>query len=152
MRTCTGLSCFRIGCSTWPLWGRQQSSGFHKGQTLYVGVSRRNALMKCNISAVCCISYRTYLTVLHMRVEKRQYIIGFAAEFRGAKLWMNVATAMFVCVSGTLPYTCSRSNTKYGLQHRMNTATVATASSWTLNNLTPLSQINPLKTKRVCFI
>jgi hypothetical protein len=38
-----------------------------------------------------------------MRVEKRQYITGFAAELRGAKLWMNVATAMFVCVSGTLP-------------------------------------------------
>lgn len=65
----------------------------------------------------------THRTVLQNDVLKRQYIIGFAAEFRGVKLWMKVATAMFVWVSGTYPYTCSRSNTMYGLQQRMNTET-----------------------------
>jgi hypothetical protein len=46
---------------------------------------------------------------------------GLAAEFRGAKLWMKDATAMFVWVLGTWPYTCRRSNTMYGLQHVTNT-------------------------------
>jgi hypothetical protein len=49
---------------------------------------------------------------------------GLAAELRGARLWMNDATAMFVCVRGTWPYTCRRSNTMYGLQHVTNTAEI----------------------------
>jgi hypothetical protein len=47
---------------------------------------------------------------------------GLAAEFSGARLWMKVATAMFVCVLEKYSKTCSRSNTIYGLQHKMKTA------------------------------
>lgn len=45
----------------------------------------------------------THRTVLQKEVLNRQYMIGLAAEFRGVKLWMKVATAIFVCVSGTYP-------------------------------------------------
>lgn len=34
---------------------------------------------------------------------------------------MNVASATFDCVFGMYPYTWSKSNTMYGLQHRINT-------------------------------
>lgn len=47
--------------------------------------------------------------------------MGFAAEFNGAKLWINVAIAILVCVLGIWPKTWSRSNIKKGLQHNMNT-------------------------------
>lgn len=49
---------------------------------------------------------------------------GLAAELRGARLWMKDATAMFVWVLGTWPYTCRRSNTMYGLQHVTNTVEI----------------------------
>lgn len=53
-----------------------------------------------------------------------QQIKGLAAEFSGAKLCINVAMAMFVCVGGICPNTCSKSNTMYGDQHSMNTMTM----------------------------
>jgi hypothetical protein len=46
---------------------------------------------------------------------------GLAAEFSGARLWMKVATAIFVCVLEKYSKTCSKSNTIYGLQHKMKT-------------------------------
>jgi hypothetical protein len=46
---------------------------------------------------------------------------GFAAELSGARLWMKVATAIFVCVLEKYSKTCSKSNTMYGLQHKMKT-------------------------------
>ena len=50
---------------------------------------------------------------------------GLAAELRGARLWMNVEIAIVVCETGIAPHTWSRSHTKNGLQHRMNTESVA---------------------------
>lgn len=52
-------------------------------------------------------------------------MMGLAAELSGARLCMNVARATLDCVFGMYPYTCSRSNTMYGLQHRMNTGKTA---------------------------
>lgn len=49
---------------------------------------------------------------------------GFAAEFRGVRLWTNVAIAMFVCVLGIWPNTWRRSKMMYGDQHMMNTTTI----------------------------
>jgi hypothetical protein len=48
-------------------------------------------------------------------------MMGLAAEFSGARLWMKVATAIFVCVLEKYSKTCSKSNTMYGLQHKMKT-------------------------------
>jgi hypothetical protein len=49
-------------------------------------------------------------------------MMGLAAEFSGARLWMKVATAIFVCVLEKYSKTCNKSNTMYGLQHKMKTA------------------------------
>ena len=46
---------------------------------------------------------------------------GLAAEFNGAKLWMNTAMAIFLWDIGTCPYTSRRSKTKYGNQQHTNT-------------------------------
>ena len=48
------------------------------------------------------VRYLMYLLVL---AENRQKIRGLAAELRGAKLWMKVATAMEVGVGGIRPKT-----------------------------------------------
>ena len=48
------------------------------------------------------VRYLMYLLVL---AENRQKMRGLAAELRGAKLWMKVATAMEVGVGGIRPNT-----------------------------------------------
>jgi hypothetical protein len=45
-------------------------------------------------------SANIYLSALKTCVENKQYISGLAAEFNGAKDWINVAIAIFVCVFG----------------------------------------------------
>lgn len=55
-------------------------------------------------------------------------MIGLAAELRGARDWMKVATATLVC--GTNPYTCSKSNTMYGDQHSTNTGGMQGRRQW----------------------
>lgn len=47
--------------------------------------------------------------------------MGFAAEFRGAKLCIKVAIAMLICVVGIFLNTCSKSKIIYGLQHKIKT-------------------------------
>uniref|UniRef100_A0A8W7P2G9 Uncharacterized protein n=1 Tax=Anopheles coluzzii TaxID=1518534 RepID=A0A8W7P2G9_ANOCL len=49
---------------------------------------------------------------------------GLAAELSGARLWMKVAIATFVCVAGICPNTCSRSKMMYGDQQSTNTITI----------------------------
>lgn len=49
-------------------------------------------------------------------------MIGLAALFNGAKLWINVEIAIVFRETGMNPYTWSRSQMKYGLQQMMNTA------------------------------
>jgi len=49
---------------------------------------------------------------------------GFAAELSGAKLCINVAIAIFVCVFGIRSNTCNKSNTIYGDQQTTNTITI----------------------------
>ena len=46
---------------------------------------------------------------------------GLAAELRGARLWMKVATVPTVSLLGSSSYTCSMSKMMYGDQHKMNT-------------------------------
>lgn len=56
-----------------------------------------------NIKEVVKFLLSTHLRFLHRCVEKRQYITGFAAEFSGARLCINVAMAILCCVFGMKP-------------------------------------------------
>ena len=67
---------------------------------------------------------------------------GLAAELSGARLCMNVATALLVGLSGMHPYTWSRSKTMYGLQQRMKTKMMTKVI---LTVLTLALGINPLE-------
>ena len=49
---------------------------------------------------------------------------GLAAEFSGARLCMNDAMAMVVCVRGICSKTCNKSKIMYGDQHKINTITI----------------------------
>ena len=63
-------------------------------------------------SRVAAHMISTYLKYLQIRVLKIPYIIGFAAELRGAQLWMKVDTAIISCVLGICPNTLNKLNTK----------------------------------------
>ena len=62
-----------------------------------------------------------YLKYLLKLAENMKYIRGLAAELRGARLWMKVATVPTVSLLGSSSYTWSMSNMMYGDQHRMKT-------------------------------
>ena len=65
-----------------------------------------------------------HLKYLLKFAENMKYMSGFAAELRGARLWMKVAMVPTVSLVGISSYTCSMSKMMYGDQHRMNTAAI----------------------------
>ena len=71
--------------------------------------------------AAICISIYIHLKYLLKFAENMKYMSGFAAELRGARLWMKVAMVPTVSLVGISSYTCSMSKMMYGDQHRMNT-------------------------------
>ena len=67
------------------------------------------------------IDSHAYLKYLLKFAENMKYMRGLAAELRGARLWMKVATVPTVSLFGSSSYTWSMSNMMYGDQHRINT-------------------------------
>ena len=67
------------------------------------------------------IDSHAYLKYLLKVAENMKYMRGWAAELRGARLWMKVATVPTVSLLGRSSYTWSMSKMMYGDQHRMKT-------------------------------